>query len=295
MREEKFLTYNNLKQHIYIFDDVENPKGVVQIIHGMQESMKTYFGLAKFLNENGYVAVGLDLRSHGKTAGDLSQIGVCRETLFKNIVQDQIFLSKMIKSKTKLPLFVFGHSYGSFVLQRYIQLHSGYDKAILCGSSYMKKPLIRLGKMMANVICAFGGAHKKAHLIEKMSFGSYQKKFATGSWITSDEEEAKKFYDDEMNALPFENAFYKDMFKNQLSLYNVKELAKIDTKKPIFIISGEDDPIGDYSKSVKKLYDLYVDLGLDVRMKLYAGLRHGLVQETRRNEVMTDILNFIEE
>ena len=84
------------------------------------------------------------------------------------------------------------------------------------------------------------------------------------------------------------------MFSNQLKLYSVKELAKIDTHKPIFIISGEDDPIGDYSKSVKKLYDLYYDLGLNVQMKLYAGLRHGLVQETRRDEVMNDVLKFIE-
>ena len=295
MKEEDFLTYNNTKQHIYIFDEVENPKGIVQIIHGMQESMKTYFDFVKFLNQHGYAVVGLDLRAHGKTAGDLSQIGVCRETLFKNIVQDQIFLSKMIKSKSSLPLYVFGHSYGSFILQRYIQLYSGYEKVILCGSSYMKKPLIRFGKFMAGLFCAFGGAHKKAHLIENMSFNSYQKKFKTGSWITSDEEEAKKFYDDEMNALPFENAFYKDMFSNQLKLYSVKELAKIDTHKPIFIISGEDDPIGDYSKSVKKLYDLYYDLGLNVQMKLYAGLRHGLVQETKKDEVMQDVLRFIEE
>ena len=201
MKEEDFLTYNNTKQHIYIFDEVENPKGIVQIIHGMQESMKTYFDFAKFLNQHGYAVVGLDLRAHGKTAGDLSQIGVCRETLFKNIVQDQIFLSKMIKSKSSLPLYVFGHSYGSFILQRYIQLYSGYEKVILCGSSYMKKPLIRFGKFMAGLFCAFGGAHKKAHLIENMSFNSYQKKFKTGSWITSDEEEAKKFYDDEIGEL----------------------------------------------------------------------------------------------
>ncbi len=294
MREQKFTSFDEKKLHLYVFDEVQNPKGVVQIIHGMQESMKTYFEFCEYLNSKGYIALGVDIRAHGKTAENLESIGVCDKPIFKDIVNDQIFLSDKIKDNSRLPLCIFGHSYGSFILQRYIQVFDDYDKVILCGSSYMKKPIIKFGKFVAGLLCKFGKAHKKAKLIESLSFKSYNKRVESGSWITADEKEAKKFYEQKENALPFENAFYKDMFSNQLKLYDKNELNKIDKSKQIFIISGEDDPIGDYTKSVKKLYEVYKKLGLNVKLKLYPNARHGLVQERNKLEIMDDIVEFLE-
>lgn len=293
MKEQKIQLSDQTGLNLYIFDDVKQPaKGVVQIVHGMQESMATYFEFAKILNENGYYAVGTDLRAHGKTAKTLDEIGTCHEDMFCNNVKDQIMLSLKIKKECSLPLYLFAHSYGSFLGQRIIQKTDIFDKVILSGSAYMKKPLISFGHIVASLFCAFGGAHKKAKLIEAMSFKNYQKQFKEGSWITSDEVKAKEFYDNKFNALPFENAFYKDMFKNQLKLYKKEDMKKIGNS-PLFLISGELDPIGENTKSIKKLYNTYKNYNVNVDLKLYPECRHGLVQEKNREQVIRDILDFI--
>lgn len=293
MKEQVFISFDGTPLHLYVFDNVENPKGVVQIAHGMQEYMRTYFEFVEFLNRNDYVVVGFDERAHGKTAGEIKKLGICESDLFGNIVKDQIFLSHSIKESCDLPLSFFGHSYGSFIAQKYIQECDFWDKTILSGSSYMKTPLIKFGKVFASIGTFFKGPTKTAKLIEKMSFKNYQKHFSSGSWITRDEQETKKFYEDELDGTPFSYGFYKNMFTNQLKLYDKKNLKCIDKKKPLFLISGDQDPVGEFSKGITKLYRLYETLGLNVRLKLYPDCRHGLVQEQNKQEVFEDILTFI--
>ncbi|MGB9680488.1 MAG: alpha/beta hydrolase, partial [Thermoanaerobacteraceae bacterium] len=64
---------------------------------------------------------------------------------------------------------------------------------------------------------------------------------------------------------------------------------------PLFIISGEEDPVGEYGKLVRRLYELYKSMGLkQVDIKLYPGKRHELLNEVGKEEVYKDILTWIE-
>lgn len=64
---------------------------------------------------------------------------------------------------------------------------------------------------------------------------------------------------------------------------------------PILIISGEMDPVGGYGKGVEKVYRKLSDCGVyDLKMKLYFGARHELINEVNKEEVFADILNWIE-
>lgn len=309
--EKKFESFDGAILQKYIYT-CENPKAIVQIAHGMQEYCATYFEFAKYLADNGYMVVMFDERGHGKTVEkqDLGKVNKEKHTsislstdfdfskvkddIFRQTVIDHIYLTSLLKNKYDLPLYFIGHSYGSFIGQAYIEECNAVDKVVLMGSCYMKKPLVAVGRCIAKIGKTFKGEDSKAKMIENISFNSYKKKFESGSWITTDKNETKKFYDDELNGGEFSYGFYNCMFKNQLLHPNKKAVAKIDKKLPMLILSGQDDVIGDMGKGVTKLYQFYKNAGLNVNFKLYPNKRHALLQEDIKLEVFEEILNFLQ-
>ena len=297
MKKKKIKSYDGKALQCFIFE-CEKPKAIVQIAHGMQEYSNNYFEFCQFLCDHGYLVFIFDERAHGHTAG-FQNVGRVEEgDVFFQTVCDHLFFSKKLKKdysnqNENLKLYFFSHSYGSFIGQSYLQQNPCCDKAVLMGSCYMKKPIVRIGKAVANLTCFFKGKDAEAKMIENLSFNTYKKKFKTGSWITTSDEETKKFYLDEFNGTPFSAGFYKFLFKNQLKLY--KNLDLIDKNLPILIISGKDDVIGDMGKGTKKLYDVYIKHGLSARLKLYENKRHALLIEQNKAEIFKFLLDFFDE
>lgn len=292
MKREKFISYDDTTLQCYSFE-IDNPKGIVQIAHGMCEYSKTYFKFAKFLNKNGYNVFLMDQRAHGKSCKNLSEIGKVHGDIFSQILTDHLKVSATLKKKFNLPIYFIGHSYGSFIGQAYLSKNKHANKVLLLGSAYMKTPLVFFGKIIASLTVLFKGKDAPAILIKKMSFDKYNCHFNdNASWITSDEKESKLFYDDILNTCPFSAGFYKNMFSNQLRLY--KNVKNINHDLPIGIFSGEDDPVGNFGNSTKKLFNLYKKHGLNASLKLYPKMRHGIIQERERLSVYKDLLEFIE-
>lgn len=291
-----FESFDKTKIHFYKWDNVEKPKGVVQLIHGMAEYAGRYEPFAKFLNSLGYIVFADDHRAHGQTAIDESKIGKYDgENLFFDTLKDEIFISNMLKKEYSLPLFVFGHSYGSFLTQAYIEHCDIYDKAIICGSALMKGRIdVKFGLLIAKMTRFFKGKDANAKLIEKINFGGYNKKFKEGVWLNSVKEEADKYYADKYCGKSFSAKFYIDFFGAFSKIYKKENLLKINKSKPIFLVAGSDDPVGSMGKSVKKLYEFYKSLGLNVSIKLYEGARHEILNEKIKEEVYLDVKNFLE-
>ena len=202
-------------------------------------------------------------------------------------------MTKILKNEYNLPVYYIGHSYGSFLGQAYIEECNQADKVVLIGSGYMKKPLIYMAKYISAIIKTVKGIDSKAIFLEKISFDMYKEKFKNGSWITTDEQETKKFYADPLNATRFSNGFYYSMFKNQLKHPDTKKLKNVSKTLPILIASGENDVIGDMGKGVEKLYNVYKKNQLNVCLKMYKNMRHAILQETNKQQVFDDLLNFL--
>lgn len=294
MKEGKIKSYDGKELHYYKLES-ENPRYIVQIAHGMEEYSKTYFEFADFLAKNNCIVFMIDQRAHGKTVEDKKQLMCVNGDIFEQTVNDHIFISKMLKEKYNLPLILFGHSYGSFISQEYILKCDLADKVILSGSAYMKLFKIRFASALSNFFAKLRGENTKANIIEGLTLGLYAKRFEKeeGSWITSDKEQTKLFYENDLNANPATFGFYKYMFSHQLKLYDDKKLTNAKNNAKILIASGDKDPIGENGKLVKKLYDNYQKHGFDVSLKLYKDMRHGIVQEKERYKVFNDIINFI--
>ena len=195
----------------------------------------------------------------------------------------------------KLPLIIFGHSYGSIITQKYIQSSTIHSGAILSGTSYMDTFLNKLAIKIARSTRKNKGNDAPAKLIESLSFGSYNKKFKTGLWITSNEKVAEEYKNDPFCGTPFSAKFYDDMLTASVQLYSNHRLERIDKNIPIFLMSGKDDLFGLKGKAVVKLFKAYAYHDLhNLKMKLYPNMRHEILNEINNAEVYADFGKFID-
>ena len=302
MKTEKFTSFDNTILQCYLWNDVKNPKGVVQISHGMAEHARRYDAFAKFLNANGYVVFADDHRAHGMTSTKQSKKGIYgyhKGDIYNDTVRDEIAITAHLKERFGVPVVYLGHSYGSMLGQRYIEMKNESCGAILCGSANMKGALLGVGRAVANMQYKLLGGEKAGKLLNALSFGSYNAKFKSDktdyAWLSRDKEQVKKYILDEQCGGVMSIAFFKFFFNGLKDSYKKENLAGIDKNKPIAIFSGALDPVGGAGKLVDKLYKQYVDLGVkDVSLKLYADARHEILNEVNNAEVYADFLAAID-
>ena len=272
----------------------ENPKAMLQISHGMSESTARYEEFAEFMAEKGFLVFADDHRGHGETD---NCSGYTEGDMFFDTLSDIAELS-MIYKKTypNLKLVLFGHSYGSFLTQAYIERYNELaDGFIVGGSAYMKGVQVVAGKFVACLNCLFGKRKKPAKLIAKLSFGTYNKKYTDGTmFISSVKEECDKYLSNPYCNFILSNGFYNSMFSAFKTLYCKKNAVKIDKNKPILLISGREDPVGDFGRSVEKLYDFYQIKACvkSVKTVIFDGVRHEYLNDISKEDARKEILDF---
>ncbi len=292
----QFKSFDGKNIEVYEWTNVQNPKGIVQIVHGMVEHASRYTAFAAFLNENGYIVVADDHRGHGNT--DPDTLGYCKGNMFADTVRDEAAITDYYKKKyPALKYFLFGFSYGSFLTQSYLGKY-GYklDGAVVGGSNYKKDFEVYLGSFVTGFVNFFGGAKKPAKFIEKLSFGAYAKHFKDGEWLSIDGENNSAYHADPFCSFICSYRFYKDFFKGLKKLYTKKYIDGLDRELPLLLVSGEDDPVGDMGRGVKKLAAFYKKAGVkDVELKLFAHSRHEFLNEKEnRDEKWNTLLAFFD-
>lgn len=285
----KILGYNDLQLNTYVYDNVQNPKAVVVIVHGMQEHCLRYRNFAEYLNKNGFIVVTSDSRGHGHTALSKDKLGFGEKDIFSETVKDQLNIINYANETYNLPIYLFGHSYGSMISQNLIQLSPLIEKCVLCGTGNGGSFVMKLGNCLATLLSPFKKYDSKGGLVEKLCIDSYGKGFERGNWLTRDESAYDIYLQDEYCGTPFPFSFYKSLVKN-MNKTN-KGIAKIGSKK-VFFIAGDKDPVGEKGRQVTKLYKLYLKNNIDAKLKLYKDARHELLNETNKLEVYKDIVDF---
>lgn len=277
-------------------------KGIVQILHGMVEYIDRYDDFARYLCNLGFAVAGDDHRGHGFTAGEENLGKVPDGHTYFDTVDDAIILTDYLQSKyPDVPTIVFGHSYGSFLAQGYIQQNSDkINGCVLCGSARMDNSDVKTGRKVANMQFKLYGKDKPANLIRKLSFGGYDKPFKhekrKNAWLNRDVDACEKYNNDKFCNYTMSIGFYKYFFDGLIKIYEQERLDKINKDLPLFIISGDKDPVGNMGKLVRELYDLYVDNGIkNVKIKLYNNARHEILNELNKAEVYQDVSDWIKE
>ena len=277
----------------------EEPIAVLQIAHGMAEHAQRYEDFALFLNKHRIAVYANDHRGHGMTAGDPGNLGFFAE---KNgwikVVTDMRSLTKIIqKDYPDIPVFLFGHSMGSFLARTYITLYDDLHGLILSGTGAQSPVLIAVARTLAFFHRKRYGAKIPSPFFDNMSFGSFNKPYEDDgpfSWLSRDKNAVQKYIDDPYCGFVCSVSFFQDLFFGLHYISKKEHNQWIRFTLPVYIISGSEDPVGDFGKAPEKVATLYRDCQMeDVSVHIFGGARHELINETNREEVYKDILEWI--
>jgi len=301
---ENFVFKDKGDLEIFVYkwlpDENVQVKGVVQVAHGMAETAARYEGFARALTNDGFIVYANDHRGHGKTAGQVSELGDLGEDGFNSMVQNMYELNERIKAENHdLPIFLFGHSMGSFLTQRYICLYgSGLKGAIISGSCGNQGITIDIARLIAKGEIKKIGRAGKSNKLDKLSFGSYNNSFKPNrtafDWLSRDNSEVDKYIDDPFCGTVFTAGFFYDFLGGLKCIADQREIKNVPKDLPIYIFSGAKDPVGKNGKGVLKLVKTYKQHGMvDLTYKLYKDGRHEMLNEINKEEVMGDVIKWI--
>lgn len=296
MKHTELRTFDDKINTVSVWDEVDNKIGAVVIVHGMAEHADRYDDFAKRLNREGYVVLADNHRGH-KFNPD-GERGIVAPDSFENSVRDIKSVVDYAKQTYGVGVALLGHSYGSFLSQRYLELYA--DTVVCCvlsGTAYMKGALVGMGKIIAGLQRFFVGGEKTGKLIDKMSFGAYNKPFESQgqrfAWLSRDRKKVAEYEADEYCGYPLSIDYYYYFFRSIQKMYS-DAVKSVPADLPILIAIGSDDPVSNKGVLAEKLYKFYLQNGLNVELKVYPGARHEILNEINRAEVYNDFVAFID-
>ena len=275
-------------------------KAILQITHGMIEYIERYHEFAEYLTERGFMVVGHDHLGHGASVKDETEWGYFAENPSDTLVADMHSLRTTVQGENPgIPYFMMGHSMGSFIARNYLcRYGSGIGGAVIVGTGMQPAGLIFASKAMAGIQKLFCGSKHVSHFIDKAAFGGYNKRIdsprTSSDWLSRNTENVDRYIEDELCGFTFTVNGFQTLFELIRRLQKQENLEKVPQNLPILMVSGAEDPVGDYGKGVHKACDSLKRAGVkNITVKLYENDRHELLNEDDAEVAMEDIWQWI--
>ena len=301
-RELLYINSNcdNLPLAVAVFEPEGEVKGIVQFAHGMAEHKERYFGFMEYLAEAGYASIINDHRGHGASVKSTDDLGYFYDETATYIVEDIHQLTEYIKERIPgVPVCLFGHSMGSIVARQYLKEYDkDIDKAVICGAPG-KNPVVGVAKLLIKIQTKQHGDRYRSPLMYNLSVGGYSKKLPNAEtecdWLTVNKENVKAYIEDPLCGFKFTLNGYKNLIGLLAAIFE-KDGWKVAKKDmPIFFIAGSEDPVIEKESLWLASQEFLTKQGYtNVSGKLYKGLRHEILLEDSKEEVYSDVLEFLQ-
>lgn len=286
----------------YLWTPEGEPRAVLQLVHGVAEHMGRYDHFARFLTEHGFAVCGEDHLGHGKTGAEDGKFGYFGEKDGWQLVTADVHQLRELMGKKYpgVPYFIMGHSMGSFLTRTYLCRYPGtVDGAILSGTGQEKAALVGGGKLLASLIGRMKGMDYVSTLVNDLSLGAYNKQFkpnrTTADWISRDTAVVDKYLADPFCTFIPTVGMYRDMLGGLQYISSSQALSQMDPDTPVYLFSGDKDPVGSNGAGVKKVHGYFQKYGTkDLTLKFYPEGRHEMLNETNKDQVYADVLAWLE-
>ena len=281
----------------------KTPKLLFQITHGMTEHMGRYEKLAEKLAEQGIATAGFDLPGHGRNPGhpDCASFG---ETGWTQTLADMQAFSEFLTSRfTDVPLVLMGFSLGSFLVRDYLSSEFKMPSAAVIMGTGTQPSLILSGiKKLVEREIKKEGFNNTTPLIHKLSFETYNQKFKPAGtdfdWLCSDEQELETYMSDPLRRANISSGLFWQLLDSMQRTGQADTCAHIPKALPILLLSGSNDPVGDFGKGVQNVELLIKKAGMrKLRMELIPHARHDIFHEKQSGaagQAMEILLSFLE-
>jgi alpha-beta hydrolase superfamily lysophospholipase len=287
--------------HMVMWEPDEEVLGVLQIVHGITEHIMKYEEMAMYYTERGIAVVGIDLLGHGLSTNNGNKVmyfgGIGS---WKYAVEDinRCFVHAK-EMYSDVPYTMLGFSLGSFLVRTQLIDYPGLvDASILVGTGQVSNLGITLAQSVIKSETRKYGDNVATEKVRDLTFGIYNKKFKPNrtdyDWLCSDDKALDLYIADPLRGQNVTIGLFREMLSGMKYTANKDNIRKMSKMKPLLLISGDNDAVGDFGKGLEKIYKSFKSCGVeDTTMKLYDGLRHAILHEANKEVIFEDIYSWM--
>lgn len=286
--------------HVHQWQPHGPAKASLLVCHGMAEHGGRYQELGQALANSGIAVYAPDLRGHGLTANEGLQGHFADNDGWNLVIEDLRALNHHIRCENPhIPLFILGHSLGSYMVMSYLMQYScSVQGALLSGPQYLRTTFrYRLARLIARAECWRQGARQRSTLLHNMVYAPIQRAIkpqnSIHDWLSSDEETIRRYTEDPLCGFLCTNQLWLDVFAGLQRITPVQNMSQIDHRLPLFLFGGEQDPLHRGTRLLDLASALRESGTRSVDVKLYPGMRHEPLNERQRKRVFMDIADWI--
>ena len=304
--ELRILSSNSVHKlaSVVFLPTTRKPVGFFQVVHGMTEYIGRYERFMTEMAERGWICFGHDHLGHGHTVNSASELGFISSEGGADLLQRDVkkvadaVMKQYTTAGTKMPYVLMGHSMGSFVVRLAVEKkYVTPDRLIVMGTGG-PNPVAGLGLALIKIIKRLRGERHISKLLDNMAFGNYNDAWGGGTetdykpWLTSVESVRMRYYADPLCTFPFTVSAMGDLITLTKESNRKEWFQNMPKNVPVLLVSGEADPVGDFSEGVEKVHNGLIRAGVRSEMKIYENARHEILNDISYQEVVRDILAF---
>ncbi|WP_416754534.1 alpha/beta fold hydrolase [Mycoplasma sp. 654] len=277
--------------------EVANPKGYIQLIHGMEEHQGRLSYLANKLNVAGYTVLTSDMRGHGPNAPIHGFFAI--KDGDKVLLDDYKLITKWFAQRyNQDQIIIYGFSLGTLIIRNLLKTESKYYKKVILAGYPPYRSAIPFGIALAKLLQVINGPEAYSNLINVLGFASFNRKIKHPrtpiDWMSRNQQNIEDYLEDKNCGLGFRVAGFKDIFKLMNGIKNTKEYRNINNC-PILLIRGSDDPVTYGFKGAKWSQNQLKSIGFTNLQAIdYPNCRHDIIHEEIKDYVIQDIIDFID-
>ena len=279
------------------------PRAILQLVHGIAEHIGRYDRFARFMSDHGYLVCAEDHLGHGNTPENAEDLGYTadKDGWVKMTDNVRALHERIAPQYPGIPYFILGHSMGSFLTRSYLIRYPGtVDACALLGTGQQPESVLKAGLAACRLEQIRLGKRGRSKLLQSLCFGAYNSQFkpnrTESDWVCSVDEVVDAYIADPFCQVMPTVTLMRDMLTGIRFNQQTENLAKMDKTTPVFFLSGDQDPVGSNGKGVRAAYQSFLDAGCGhVRLKLYPGGRHEMLNEHNWKDVYDELLSWFDQ